>query len=539
MVRRTSFKREDIEERQRIVDVFYNNLILNQEIREALKGVYDIERILGRLDYGNNNPKEMIALKKSLIKIMEIKKILKGINGLEDLEEKIENQDEIIALIERSINDDAPYSLKDEGVIKEGYKEDIDYFRDLTTKSHNFIRELESRERERLGIKSLKIGYNKVFGYYIELTKNNSKSAPPEYIRKQTLASSERYINEELKELEFKLLNSKDKLKELEYEAFLEVRGRILEFKGSLKALSYQIARIDVLTNFSHVAHINDYVKPIIGDKKEYILKEGRHPVVEKLVDEEKYIPNDFNVEDNNLAVITGPNMAGKSTFIRMLAIIAIMAQCGSYVPASSLRLGLVDRVFARVGASDDLTSGQSTFMVEMNEVASIIKYATDKSLIILDEVGRGTSTLDGLSIAWSLSEYLLKVIKGRTIFATHYHELIDLEKEYDNMINLSMAVQEYSDEVVFLRKVVYGGGDKSYGIHVAKMAGLPEVIIKRSEELMKRFEGQVVRENQIEFNFVEKENPIKDYLKEVNPNNLTPLAALEILYKLKKMSDE
>ena len=533
----------EIEERLELVSVFFEDLILNQEIREALKGVYDIERILGRLDYGNNNPKEMLALKKSLLNIMNIKRILaeKDKEILLHLAEKIEDQKELIDLIEKSISKDAPYSLKDDGVIKEGYDEDIDYLRKLTAESHNFIKELEARERERLGIKSLKISYNKVFGYYIELTKTNTHMAPPEYIRKQTLASCERYINQELKDLEYKLLSSKDKLKDLEYELFLKIRSQILSKKNQLKIIAYQIGRLDVFTNFACAANLNDYIKPVIKEGRDFILIEGRHPVVEKLVAEEKYIPNDFSMEDNNLAIITGPNMAGKSTFIRMLAIITIMAQCGSYVPASYFELGLVDRVFARVGASDDLSSGQSTFMVEMNEVASIINHATSKSLIILDEIGRGTSTLDGLSIAWSVSEYLLKTVKGRTIFATHYHELIDLEREYKNIVNLSMAVQEYPEEIVFLRKVVAGGGDKSYGIHVAKMAGLPSPVIKRAEEMMAHFEGAEVKteENQMSFSFVEKENPIKNYLQEVNPNNLTPLKALEILYKLKKMSEE
>lgn len=535
-----------IEERLNIVNIFFDKIILNQEIREALKYVYDIERILGRLDYGNNNPKEMLALKKSLINIMKIKNIMVEENLLElaEIVNGIKDQNDLIDLIDKSISDDAPFTLKEEGVIKEGYNDEIDYLRQLTKESKNFIKDLETAERDRLGVKSLKISYNKVFGYYIELTKANAHLAPPEYIRKQTLASSERYINQELKELEYKLLNSRDKLRELEYEMFLSIRQAVLVKKNQLKEIAFNVARLDVLTSFAYVANLNDYVRPEICESQVFKLIDGRHPVVEKLMSEERYIPNDFDFQHNNLAIITGPNMAGKSTFIRMVAILTIMAQCGSFVPASSFKLGLVDRVFARVGASDDLSSGQSTFMVEMNEVASIIKNGTENSLIILDEVGRGTSTLDGLSIAWSVSEYLLKVTKARTVFATHYHELIELENEYNNIINLSMAVQEYPDEVVFLRKVVLGGGDKSYGIHVAKMAGLPEEIIARAEELIEHFEGQdiqgyVQEDKQIAFNFVEKNNKLKDILNEINPNNLTPINALELIYKLKKLSEE
>ena len=388
-----------IEERLNIVNIFFDKIILNQEIREALKYVYDIERILGRLDYGNNNPKEMLALKKSLINIMKIKNIMVEENLLElaEIVNGIKDQNDLIDLIDKSISDDAPFTLKEEGVIKEGYNDEIDYLRQLTKESKNFIKDLETAERDRLGVKSLKISYNKVFGYYIELTKANAHLAPPEYIRKQTLASSERYINQELKELEYKLLNSRDKLRELEYEMFLSIRQAVLLKKNQLKEIAFNVARLDVLTSFAYVANLNDYVRPEICESQVFKLIDGRHPVVEKLMSEERYIPNDFDFQHNNLAIITGPNMAGKSTFIRMVAILTIMAQCGSFVPASSFKLGLVDRVFARVGASDDLSSGQSTFMVEMNEVASIIKNGTENSLIILDEVGRGTSTLDGL----------------------------------------------------------------------------------------------------------------------------------------------
>ncbi len=528
---------ELIKSRQEIVELQYQDIYFNQEIRNALKGVYDIERILGRLSFGSGNGKDLLALKNSLINI-EIIRVLLSDNGSACLNShilKLRDTSNLIQYLDKSINEDPPFTLKEGGIIKVGYNADVDRLRKLSNTSKELIKELEVNERERLGIKSLKVGYNKVFGYYLEISKSNAHLAPPDYIRKQTIAGGERFINEELKNLEYELIHSKDKLIALEYELFTEIRNKVLEETDKLKKIAICVAEIDVLAAFAYVAQVNDYIKPEINKGQSYKLINGRHPMVEKLIDFESYVANDFNIQENNLAIITGPNMAGKSTFIRMLAILTVMAQCGSFVPAKYFEFGLVDKVYARVGASDDLGSGHSTFMVEMNEVASILKNATDRSLIILDEVGRGTSTLDGLSIAWAVSEYLLTKIKARTVFATHYHELIDLENYFKNVFNLSMAVQEYRDQIVFLRKVVPGGADKSYGLHVAKMAGLPDDLLRRAEEKMNQFEfPDIVAEKQLTLEIIEQENPLRDILLEVNPNELTPLEALELVYKLK-----
>lgn len=528
---------EQIKKRQSIVELQYQDIYFNQEIRNALKGVYDIERILGRLSFGTGNGKDLLALKNSLINIENIRRLL-SVNGAPCLENhilKLGDTKDLIEYLEQSIAEDPPFTLKEGGIIKARFNTDVDRLRKLSNASKELIKELEQGERERLGIKSLKVGYNKVFGYYLEISKSYAHLAPPEYIRKQTIAGGERFINEELKNLEYELIHSKDKLIALEYELFNEIRNIVLEETDKLKRIAVCVAEIDVLAAFAYVAQVNDYIKPEINNGQGYKLVNGRHPMVEKLIDIESYVANDFDIKENNLAIITGPNMAGKSTFIRMLAIVTVMAQCGSFVPAKSFEFGLVDKVYARVGASDDLGSGHSTFMVEMNEVASILKNATNRSLIILDEVGRGTSTLDGLSIAWAVSEYLLTKIKARTVFATHYHELIELEKYFKNVFNLSMAVQEYRDQIVFLRKVVPGGADKSYGLHVAKMAGLPEDLLRRAEEKMNHFEfPDVAEEKQLTLEIVEQENPVKDILKDVNPNELTPMEALELIYRLK-----
>lgn len=528
---------EQIKKRQSIVELQYQDIYFNQEIRNALKGVYDIERILGRLSFGTGNGKDLLALKNSLINIENIRRLL-SVNGAPCLENhilKLGDTKDLIEYLEQSIAEDPPFTLKEGGIIKARFNTDVDRLRKLSNASKELIKELEQGERERLGIKSLKVGYNKVFGYYLEISKSYAHLAPPEYIRKQTIAGGERFINEELKNLEYELIHSKDKLIALEFELFNEIRNIVLEETDKLKRIAVCVAEIDVLAAFAYVAQVNDYIKPEINNGQGYKLVNGRHPMVEKLIDVESYVANDFDIKENNLAIITGPNMAGKSTFIRMLAILAVMAQCGSFVPAKSFEFGLVDKVYARVGASDDLGSGHSTFMVEMNEVASILKNATNSSLIILDEVGRGTSTLDGLSIAWAVSEYLLTKIKARTVFATHYHELIELEKYFKNVFNLSMAVQEYRDQIVFLRKVVPGGADKSYGLHVAKMAGLPEDLLRRAEEKMNHFEfPDVAEEKQLTLEIVEQDNPIKDILIDVNPNELTPMEALELIYRLK-----
>ncbi len=528
---------DQIKLRQEVVELQYQDVYFNHSIREALKGVYDIERILGRLSFGNGNAKDLLALKNSLINIEKIVSLLyeKGQGCFEKYIDNIKDDSNLIDFLERSINETSPFTLKEGDIIKSEFNNEVDHLRKLSNESKFLIKELETKERNRLGIKSLKVGFNKVFGYYLEISKTNSHLAPPDYIRKQTISGGERFINEELKKLEYDLIHSKDKLIALEYELFIEIRNKVLNKTNELRRMAAYVGEIDVLSSFAYVAQVNDYIKPKINSSQEFKLVDGRHPMVEKLIDIESYVANDFDIKNNNLAIITGPNMAGKSTFIRMLAILTIMAQCGSFIPAKYFEFGIVDKVFARVGASDDLGRGQSTFMVEMNEVASILKNATNRSLIILDEVGRGTSTIDGLSIAWAVSEYLLTKINSRTVFATHYHELIDLDKYFKNVFNLSMAVQEYKDQIVFLRKVVPGGADKSYGLHVAKMAGLPDDLLRRAEEKMNQFEfPENIEEKQLTLEIIEKDNPIKDILEMINPNELTPLEALALIYKLK-----
>ena len=534
---------EMIRRRQELVEALVQEGSLLEGIRSHLKGVYDLERILGRFAGGSGSPRDALALQSTLEKLMSLGSFLAERGELfAPFAASFQGQEELSGLLSRSIREDAPLHLKDGGIIREGYDAEVDEYRRLSSEGKSLLTELEVRERERLGIRTLKVGYNKVFGYYLEISKGQSHLAPEEYVRKQTLAGAERYVNQELKELEYRLLHARERLASLEHQLFSQIRERILKERGALLEMAGEAARLDVLASFSAAALRNHYVRPILTEGRDYALLGGRHPVVERLLQTEEYIPNDFLLEERNLAVITGPNMAGKSTFIRMLALLAIMAQCGSFVPADSLTLGLADRVFARVGASDDLGSGLSTFMVEMNEVASILREASPRSIIVLDEVGRGTSTLDGLSIAWALSEYLSRRIGARAAFATHYHELIALEEEDPQIFNLSMAVQEYPERVVFLRKVVPGGADKSYGIHVAEMAGLPRELLRRAEEQMMVLEAgnqEVAEPRQLTLPFVETSNPLKEALSDVNPNQLTPLEALTLVYRLKKMAEE
>ncbi len=534
---------EEIQRRQDLVEALVKEGSLLEGIRSHLKGVYDLERILGRFAGGSGNPRDALALQATLEKLMSLGAYLSERGGLfASFSASFQGQEGLLELLARSIREDAPLHLREGGIIQEGYDPEVDEYRHLATEGRNLLAELEARERERLGIRTLKVGYNKVFGYYLEISKGQSHLAPEEYVRKQTLAGAERYVNQELKDLEYRLLHASERLYTLEHRLFNQIRERILAERSKLLEMAGEAARLDVLASFGAAALRNHYVRPFLTEGRDYSLREGRHPVVERLLQEEEYIPNDFLLEERNLAVITGPNMAGKSTFIRMLALLAIMAQCGSFVPAESLTLGLADRVFARVGASDDLGSGLSTFMVEMNEVATILREASPRSIIVLDEVGRGTSTLDGLSIAWALSEYLSQRIGARAAFATHYHELIALEEEDPQIFNLSMAVQEYPERVVFLRKVVPGGADKSYGIHVAEMAGLPRELLHRAEEQMAFLEAgnqeATMTPRQLSLPFVETSNPLKEALSEVNPNQLTPLEALTLLYRLKKLAE-
>ncbi|WP_227766456.1 DNA mismatch repair protein MutS [Zhaonella formicivorans] len=526
------------------------NLFLREETRSYLKEIYDLERLLGKVAYGTANARDLLALKHSLQVLEPLKKALKQSNspGLKAINDELQLYPELTDLLERSIAPEPPLSLKEGGLIKTGYNQTVDQLRQASSDGKVWIASLEQEERERTGVKSLKIGFNKVFGYYLEITKANLNNVPPDYIRKQTLANAERYITPKLKELEDLVLHSQERLATLEYEIFLAIRAEVAKLTGSIQKTAQLIAELDVLCSFAEVAVRNNYVKPEVDNSTTLELIEARHPVVEKLVAECDFVPNNcyLNTAEHQLAIITGPNMAGKSTYIRTVAILAIMAQIGSFIPARRAKIGLVDRVFARVGASDDLATGQSTFMVEMNEVANILNNASQRSLIILDEVGRGTSTFDGLSIAWAISEYLLENTKARTLFATHYHELIELENLFSGVKNYSMAVKEHNDQVIFLRQVVPGGTDKSYGIHVAQLAGLPKKVIERAKEKLHeleqegcqrqyRREAAAAQETQLSFVPPAYYELIISRLKELDLNNLTPLKALNILDELKR----
>ncbi|NLC66525.1 MAG: DNA mismatch repair protein MutS [Clostridium sp.] len=550
-----------IDRRLDAVDAFYNNLDVLGEIEEALKSVYDIERIVSKVALKSVNPKEMISLKKSLEKIPEIKKVLSKIDygEVSRLNEKLEPLDDVFSLLDSALIEDAPMVLRDGGIIKSTYDAEIGELRDITINGKNYIAKMQETEREKTGIKSLKIGYNKVFGYYIDVSKTNIKYVPEDgrYIRKQTLANSERYITEDLKIIEDKILNASDKLIILEQKVFADVRTLVENEVHRLKKVSRIIADLDSYHSLSRVAHDNNYVKPVINENDKFSVVEGRHPVVEKMLDYGEFVSNDINMdsEANRFLIITGPNMSGKSTFMRQNALIALLAQIGSFVPCKSANISVSDRIFTRIGASDDLAGGKSTFMVEMSEVSNILTYATDKSLIILDEVGRGTSTFDGLSIAWAVSEYIINDLKGsKTLFATHYHELTDLG-EIEGVKNYSVLVKEVGSSIAFLRKIVPGGADESYGIEVAKIAGLPRNLIKRANEILyslekdkksdsikPRKDADALREEkqtmQLGFFDIEKDNLVKE-LKELDVLNITPLKAMEILYELNEKARE
>lgn len=539
-----------IQQRLDATEELVNNIFLREELRSCLKEVYDLERLLGKIAYGTANARDLLALKTSLQMLEPIKKALGQATskGLCELRERLQLLPQLTQILEQAIDPQAPVSIKEGGIIRNGYNKTVDQLRRARRDGKAWIANLEHEERERTGIKSLKIGYNKVFGYYLEVTKANLDNVPPDYIRKQTLANAERYITPRLKELEDLVLHSEERLAALEYELFLEIRSEVEKHTAIIQKSAQVIAELDVLCSFAEAAVRYNYVKPIVDDSNTIKLIEARHPVVERFTQNCDFVPNDCYLDtgDHQLIIITGPNMAGKSTYIRMVAILTIMAQIGSFVPARSAQIGIVDRLFARVGASDDLATGQSTFMVEMNEVANILNNATAKSLIILDEVGRGTSTFDGLSIAWAICEYLLEKINARTLFATHYHELIQLADHYEKVKNYSMAVKEHNGQVIFLRQVVPGGADRSYGIHVAQLAGLPSKVIKRAKEKLKELEEKNHRraknktsaqEEQISFQ-IQPPIPYQkviEQIKGIDINNLTPLDALNFLNQIKK----
>ena len=554
---------EKIIKRHNAVDTLINNKMLMDDLKEALKNVYDIERLISKVVNSSANARDLVSLKNSIHKLPEIKNILAEINNnnncndkyLESLFNRLDTLDDIYTLIESSIYDDPPISTKEGNVIKSGYDGKVDEYRKASKEGKNWLMELEAKEKELTGIKGkwLRIGYNRVFGYYIEVT-NSYKNMIPEnrYIRKQTLASAERYITEELKQIEEKILGAEEKLTDLEYEIFCNIRNLVAKEVIKIQKVASVISTLDVLCSFATVAIENGYVKPDIVNSGEIEIIDGRHPVVEKALKDLSFIPNDtfLNNDLDRFLVITGPNMAGKSTYMRQVALITYMAQIGSFVPATSAKISIVDRIFTRIGASDDLAMGESTFMVEMQELSNILSNATSNSLIILDEIGRGTSTYDGLSIAWATAEYIADKEKlgAKTLFATHYHELIDLENKTKGIKNYSVAVKEKGDDVIFLRKIVRGGTDESYGIYVAKLAGVKKPVITRAKQILKELEDVdlakktinekkkkiTTEEIQIDmFNY--KMAEMASLLEKINLDELSPKDALDVLYKLKE----
>lgn len=461
-------------------------------IRNAFARVYDLERLISRVSLGVANARDLTALKLSFKALPDIRNLISlSASGLiKDLLSNWDDLDDLLVLIDGAIHDDPPYTLREGKLIKQGYNRELDELRTISTEGKGFIASLEQRERERTGIASLKVSYNKVFGYYIEVTKANLTNVPQDYIRKQTMTNAERFITPELKEYEDKVLNAEEKILDLEFKLFQEIRERIGSETVRVQDMAARIAVLDCLTSLAEAAGKNNYVRPVVEQGDTLRIIEGRHPVVDQLT-QDRFVPNDtlLDTNENQLVIITGPNMAGKSTYMRQVALIAIMAQMGGFVPAREASVGIIDRVFTRVGASDFLARGQSTFMVEMNETANILNNATDKSLIILDEIGRGTSTFDGISIAWAVAEHIHDRLRARTLFATHYHELTDLALTMDRVKNFNVAIKEWNDQVIFLRKVVEGGADKSYGIQVARLAGLPNTVITRAREVLANLE--------------------------------------------------
>ena len=498
---RPLFNRNSILERLDAVDDFKYEPLSLAEFQEMLSIVRDLERIVARLNIGNANGRDLIALSRSLEVIPGLKMILSEYMNVltKKLNDKILCFPELTTLIEEAIIDEAPTTITDGGIIKDGFNEELDVFRKASKEGKKWIASLQAKEQENTGIKSLKIKFNKVFGYYIEITKSNLDAIPENYIRKQTLVNAERFITPELKEVESKVLGADDKAKALEYELFQKIREEVIKFTDKLKSTASAIATTDVLASLAEVARINNYHRPVVNENNIINIKGGRHPVLDVTMTEERFVPNDtiLDSRENKVIIITGPNMAGKSTYIRQVALLVLMAQAGSFIPADEAEIGIVDRIFTRVGASDDLSRGQSTFMVEMVETANILAHATDKSLVVMDEIGRGTSTFDGLSIAWAVAEYLHNTSgsQAKTLFATHYHELTELALTCKGVKNYNVAVKEYGDEVIFLRQIIPGAADKSYGIYVAKLAGLPSTVVERAKEILENLESNAIDE--------------------------------------------
>ena len=542
----------EIGKRQAAVGDLVKNRLLRDDLTELLSNSLDLERLTAKAVYGTANARDLRSIFLSIEKLPEIKAlIMEKSDNLKGLASRIDTLDDIADLLGKAIVDNPPYTIREGGMIREGFNADVDYYRSIKTNGTDIMASIEQKEREETGIKTLKVDYNKVFGYYIEVTKSFIDQVPDRYVRKQTLTNCERYITGELKEMENTIFSAEDKIVNLEYELFAGLRAVIAENNERIRATAALIAEIDVYRSFAEVADKNGYVCPEVDLSYDLLIKDGRHPVVEKFVTDSYFVPNDttLDVTDNKVMIITGPNMAGKSTYMRQVAIITIMAQIGSYVPAKDARVGVVDKVFTRVGASDDLASGQSTFMLEMNEVAAILKNATKRSLIIYDEVGRGTSTYDGMSIARSVVEYTYsKKIGAKTLFATHYHELTDMEDEFPGIVNYNIAAKKRGDSITFLRKIVRGGTDDSYGIEVAKLAGVPNEVVKRAREILKDIEAGshiavghnvVKRDDEVDLfaGFTSSVNDdVADKIRAVDINTMTPIEAMNLLFELKKM---
>ena len=559
-------KREDIELRLNAVQALTIDSVSRDELREYLNSIYDLERLLGKVSYQSINPRDMIAFRNSLEMLTPIRSVLAGFEDplIKDILEHTDSLEDVYTKILDCIVEEPPFSSREGGIIKDGFSSDIDYLRKAKTDGKKWLAELEETEKERTGIKNLRIRYNKVFGYYLEVTNSYKDAVPEDYIRKQTLTNAERYTTPRLKELEDTILNAEEKLNDLEYDIFVGLRDFIAARLDRIQSTAKSVALLDALCSLSYVGEQNGYTKPTFNEKGTITIKEGRHPVVEKMLKDDLFIPNDtvLDGKSNQIAIITGPNMAGKSTYMRQTALIVLMAQIGSYVPAKSASISVVDRIFTRVGASDDLASGQSTFMVEMNEVSNILRNATKNSLLILDEIGRGTSTFDGLAIAWAVIEHIANknILGAKTLFATHYHLLTELEEKMDNVKNYCIAVKERGEDIVFLRKIIPGGTDRSYGIEVAKLAGVPDMVIERAKEILNELsagdiasmiqdidvstkDGSKARKiikrqdevdaGQLSFFDSVSDAEIIEEIRGIDISTLTPLDGLNLLYKI------
>ncbi|MHC4783756.1 MAG: DNA mismatch repair protein MutS [Planctomycetota bacterium] len=539
-----------IEARQDAIAELISDDALSADIRKQFKHIADTERIVARISTYRTTPKDLVALGITLATIPQVRTTLANCSValLKDLHSRCDSMDELADLLNRAIEQEPPSHMRDGGVIRTGYNEELDKLRSIAKDGKTWLAEYQQREIQRTGIERLKIGFNKVFGYYIELNHRDSDKAPAEYVRKQTIKNAERYITDELKKYEEQVLGARDKGLELELSLFEQVRHETTKYIRRLQALAQVLATLDCLASLAYLARQNHYIRPKITEGKELNIIEGKHPVLAQILGAE-FVPNDVNLSDDgkDLAIITGPNMAGKSTYIRQVALLVLLAQTGSFIPAKKAQIGIVDRIFTRVGASDELIRGQSTFMVEMTETANILNNATDKSLVILDEVGRGTSTYDGLSLAWAITEHLANEIHCRTLFATHYHELTELGQLLVNVKNLNVAVREWAGDVVFLHKIVPGGTDKSYGVHVAKLAGVPKSILTRSNEILKDLENTFAKEaagehlsknkttDDEQMLFVQKHKSVLDKLNGLDVNTLTPIEAINLLAEIQQ----